>query len=53
MVLFDPQKISDKATYENPYQYSEGLNYVFVNGIAEVSEGKLTGELGGRALKKK
>lgn len=53
MVLLDPQKISDKATYENPYQYSDGLTYVFVNGIAEVSEGKLTGELGGRALKKK
>jgi N-acyl-D-amino-acid deacylase len=53
LVIFDENNISDKATYENPYQYSEGINYVFVNGIAEVVEGKLTSEMGGKALKKK
>jgi N-acyl-D-aspartate/D-glutamate deacylase len=53
MVLFDPKKILDRATYENPYQFSEGLDYVFVNGVAAVAEGKLTRENNGRVLRKK
>ncbi len=53
MVLFGPEKISDKATYENPYQYSEGIEHVLVNGVSVLSEGKLTGEMGGRVLRKK
>ena len=53
LVLFDLSKISDKATYENPYQLSEGIDYVFVNGVAALAEGKLTGENSGRVLRKK
>lgn len=52
LVIFDPAKIADKATYENPYQYSLGFEYVFVNGKAAVSDGKITGEMAGHALKK-
>ena len=34
IVVFDPQTIIDKATFEQPHQYSEGISYVFVNGQA-------------------
>lgn len=51
LVLFDPEKIIDKATFDNPYQPAEGIHYVFVNGVAAVSEGRLTGRLGGRVLR--
>lgn len=53
LVLFDPEKITDKATFENPYQYSQGMDYVFVNGKPAVAEGKITGQLPGYVLRKK
>lgn len=52
LVVLDPVKIKDKATYENPYLFSEGIEYVFVNGKAALAEGKLTGNLPGYALRK-
>ncbi len=52
LVIFDKRKIRDRATYENPYQFSEGIEYVFVNGKAAVAEGKTTGQLPGYALRK-
>ncbi len=51
LVLFDPDRISDQATFGNPYQPAEGIHSVFVNGIVAVSEGSLTGKLGGRVLR--
>lgn len=53
LVIFDENQISDCATYENPYQYSSGIDYVFVNGQAVVAEGNITGKLPGCVLKKK
>jgi N-acyl-D-amino-acid deacylase len=32
LTVFDPDKVIDKATYEKPLQYSEGIQFVFVNG---------------------
>jgi len=52
LLIFDPAKIRDKATYQNPYQLSEGMEYVFVNGKAAISEGKITSQLQGRVLRK-
>ncbi len=52
LVIFDPAKITDRATYENPYQFSEGIEYVLVNGKAAIAEGKITGQLPGYALRK-
>lgn len=52
LVVLDRAKIKDKATYENPYLFSEGIEYVFVNGKAAVAEGKITGQLAGYALRK-
>jgi len=52
LVLFDPAKVQDKSTYTNPHQYSEGFDYVLVNGVVMVEEGKLTSEKGGRVLRR-
>lgn len=52
LVLFDPDKVKDRSTYENPYQFSEGIDYVFVNGKPVVSNGKLTSQLPGYVLRK-
>jgi hypothetical protein len=50
ITVFDPEKIVDHATYENPAALSEGIQYVFVNGALAVREGKVTGVQGGRVL---
>lgn len=42
IVIFDPETIIDKATYENPHQYSEGIDYVLVNGEVVVDHGRIT-----------
>ncbi len=52
LVLFDPKKIKDNATYENPKQFPTGIEYVFVNGEMAVKEGKQTGILAGKGLRK-
>ena len=53
LVVFDPEKISDTSTYENPINPSAGIEYVFVNGQAVVKANKLTGLLPGEILRKK
>jgi N-acyl-D-amino-acid deacylase len=51
LVLFDPERIVDTATYEQPYAYPRGIAAVWVNGIAVARDGRLTGALPGRALR--
>ncbi|HVW87141.1 MAG TPA: amidohydrolase family protein, partial [Bryobacteraceae bacterium] len=41
ITIFDSAKVLDKATYENPAQYSEGIPYVVVNGVVVVRNGQL------------
>ena len=53
LVLFDPARVQDKATFAKPHQYSEGFDYVLVNGKIEVEEGKLTTARGGQTLRHK
>jgi N-acyl-D-amino-acid deacylase len=50
LVIFDSTTVRDRATFENPHQYSQGLDFVMVNGKFVVENGKLTGELPGRVL---
>jgi N-acyl-D-aspartate/D-glutamate deacylase len=50
VVVFDPLRVRDRATFVNPHQLSEGIDYVFVNGKAVVDNGKLTGALPGAVL---
>jgi N-acyl-D-aspartate/D-glutamate deacylase len=52
LVLFDPRTVRDTATYDQPRRPPEGIPYVFVNGTAVISEGRATGALPGRALRR-
>ena len=52
IVVFDPATISDKATFEKPHQYAEGVLAVIVNGRLTLSDGQMTGERAGRALRR-
>ena len=51
LVIFDPDRISDRATFTNPHQYPDGIEYVFVNGKMVVERGGMTKERPGRALR--
>ena len=51
ITIFDPSTIVDKATYEQPTQLSQGVNYVFVNGQLEYDHGQATGVKAGVALR--
>ncbi len=53
VVVFDPSAVRDVATYEKPHQYSVGMRDVFVNGVAVLKEGRHTGALPGRALRRR
>lgn len=50
VVVFDPQTIADKATYDNPHQLAVGVQDVFVNGVEVLKDGEHTGAKPGRAL---
>jgi dihydroorotase/N-acyl-D-amino-acid deacylase len=50
LVAFDPATVKDKATFDDPLQYSEGIPYVAVNGELVVDEGRITPARPGRAL---
>ena len=52
LVLFDPDKVKDTATYEDPQQYPEGIEMVVVNGKVAVDKGELTGARAGRVLRR-
>jgi N-acyl-D-amino-acid deacylase len=51
IVIFDPAVIRDKATFENPNQLAEGMQYVLVNGVPVIEAGKQTNALPGKVLR--
>ena len=51
IVVFDPELIEDKATFEEPLQFAVGVEDVFVNGIQVLSESNHTGKFPGRFVK--
>lgn len=52
LVVFDPDKIADRATWVDPHQYPVGVEYVIVNGQVVVEQGEHTGRLPGKILRK-
>ncbi|HTG31480.1 MAG TPA: D-aminoacylase [Thermoanaerobaculia bacterium] len=51
VVLFDPAKIQDHATFDKPHQYATGVRHVFVNGIQVLKDGEPTGAAAGRVVR--
>jgi N-acyl-D-aspartate/D-glutamate deacylase len=52
LVLFDPQFLRDRATIDQPCAYAEGVEWSWVNGVAVVVEGRLSGARPGRVLRR-
>jgi N-acyl-D-aspartate/D-glutamate deacylase len=51
VVIFDPATVHDRATFDNPNQLSEGMEYVLVNGVPVIDQGKMTGALPGKVMR--
>ena len=51
LLIFDPAKIEDKATFQKPHQYTEGFDFVLVNGTPIVEDGKLNDTRPGKILR--
>jgi N-acyl-D-amino-acid deacylase len=51
VVVFDPATVTDKATFEDPNQFSSGMEYVLVNGVPVIAGGRMTGALPGKVLR--
>ena len=51
VVVFDPDTVIDKATFDDPHHFSVGITDVLVNGIAVLRDGVMTGKLPGRAIR--
>lgn len=51
VVIFNPDTVKDVATFENPNQLSQGMEYVLVNGVPVIDQGKMTGSRPGKVLR--
>jgi len=51
IAIFDPEQIHEVATFENPNQLSVGIQYLLVNGVPVIAEGKATNTLPGKVLR--
>ncbi|GGC96310.1 N-acyl-D-amino-acid deacylase [Tersicoccus solisilvae] len=52
LVIFDPDTVADRATFDDPRQPAAGIHHVLVNGVAAVDDGRPTGARAGRALRR-
>lgn len=52
VAVFDPQRVQDRSTYEDPHHFSVGMTHVVVNGVPVLRDGKMTGALPGRVLRR-
>ena len=48
--MFDPRRVADQATYDDPHRYAVGVEHVLVNGSLVIKDGEHTGSLPGRVL---
>jgi dihydroorotase/N-acyl-D-amino-acid deacylase len=51
VVVFDPETVRDVATFDDPNRLSEGMEFVLVNGVPVIENGKMTGALPGKVLR--
>ncbi|HUA15818.1 MAG TPA: D-aminoacylase [Verrucomicrobiae bacterium] len=51
VTVFDPATVTDVATFDNPNQFSKGMDYVLVNGVPVIDDGKMTGARPGKVLR--
>jgi N-acyl-D-amino-acid deacylase len=51
VVVFDPEKVRDVATFDEPNRLSEGMEFVLVNGVPVIEGGKMTGSLPGKVVR--
>jgi N-acyl-D-amino-acid deacylase len=51
VVVFDPETVRDLATFDDPNRLSEGMEYVLINGVPVIENGKMTGALPGKVLR--
>jgi N-acyl-D-amino-acid deacylase len=51
VVVFDPDGVQDRATFEKPHQYSVGVRHVLVNGVPVIRAGEHTGATPGRVVR--
>ena len=52
LAIFDLKEVRDRATYLDPHQLATGMTYVLVNGQVAVEDGKFTGAMAGRVVRK-
>jgi N-acyl-D-amino-acid deacylase len=52
LVIFDPATVIDRATFEDPHQYGDGIDFVIVNGVVTVDEGAYLDVRPGRVLRR-
>ncbi len=52
LVIFDPDRVQDRSSFESPHRYAAGISHVFVNGQPVVRDGQLTGATPGCVLRK-
>lgn len=51
VVVFDPDAVRDRADFDNPHQYPDGIPHVVVSGVHTIRDGEQSGQMGGRAVR--
>ncbi len=51
VVVFDPDTVRDRADFDNPHQYPDGIPHVVVSGVHTIRDGEQSGQMGGRAVR--
>ena len=51
LVVFDPETVADRSTWQDPVQPAVGVNWVLVNGVPVIDDGTPTGQLPGRVVR--
>ena len=51
VVVFNPDTVRDRADFDNPHQYPDGIPHVIVSGVHTIRDGEQTGQMGGRAVR--